>query len=920
MDSGDDILSFMDLLDLDEELVDERLKSIMQRSIYTNKHLTSAVHLLQYKKLINIREGSECDNEEECNFLAKLIVDLHEENIEIVCKVLNIVLILNASSIVSKSEHLLQQILSDLDLPPKHPKETTDYDIEGEQLISKILLHFKLCNSILNAVIECGEKLSLYLLEIPLENVLNSGNEKLKMYFLTNIVPKLFEAVIGYNIIDRIWDYLKQMEHINKENALKILCSLSEFFLPVADSKGNKKVESKIIFHYEFWSILRYGLKSNDPSVRKLSIYLMKRAIDCLCSIKKDALVSNEHETLFIWNYKSQNVLKQMWDNFFILIDSLEEKQSNIVLPSLKLFDSLNDPGMENWIHCAFNIGLQHDNTPVRLKCIEHRLKSKINNVTEAKTLLEAMNDTNLYDQEKDCEVLKNRIAQSFKNDEYNLKTIFKAIPEVKWSPVPFYHISCVLSESSWGKQLNKLEPSELTKTIVAILEVPCNNIPIRNAVRINISHLARDYSNLKWQDLLSIYSSTKWDSYSLNSKLTSPLTLIIKKLIIKEDEKIEIFDIMCESHSNIGFVLLYLENHKDVGIFLNILNRKLKKIQEIVSRQYSDKTECFKDVVFITHAFNKCIDNDGDCEKTVRATIAKETKTILQYVLNLLSTDSKLTIDEIVLLFESFKSMTANADTDLKEILLQLYKLSILLLKDVNTDVDKKVLAIFIVDALKDNLLMLNNYKHEMPNLIHLLEMVGVKFNKYCDIKDNGRYRNIIYEKTCAVIYSLLKQEDIQRNLNKIEEFIENMTEWGGYGCLKWILKIMNKVLPMLINAEKMHFNVGQFFARMWQEIEELKSNNQYSPCIEEFANLLLQDSLLKKPMYNNVVIQYCNKVIEYGPLKNTPLFFLVRNLHEMNITEDLGQIVYVLSEILLYSPVPKKDHRLVCFVFISC
>lgn len=910
MDSRDDILSFMDLLDLDEEMVDERLKTIMQRSNYTMKHLTSAMHLLQYKKLINLRECSECDNDEECSFLAKLINDLREENIEIVCKIVNIVLSLNTSSIVSTSEHLLQQILSDLDLPSKDSKKTSDLDID-ETLTSKMLLNFKLCNSILNAVLKSKEKLHLYFVDIPLENVLNSGDEKLKIYFLTNIVPKLFEAVVGYNILDRIWEFLKQVRYINEEHALKTLCSLSEFFLPVADVKGNKTIESDIIFHYEFWSILQCGLKSHDPAVRKLSIYLMKRAIDCLCNLKKDAKIYTEFETLFTWNYKSQNALKQMWDNYFILVDSLEEKQSNIVLPSLKLFDCLNDAGISNWLYSAFDIGLRHDNTQVRLKCIEYKLKSKISNVAEAKTLLEAINDTNLYDQEKDCEVLKNRIAKSFISNDNNFKSILTAIPEVKWSPVPFYHVSCVLSEFNWEKQLNKLEPLEITKIIIAILEVPCNNIPIRNAIKINMSHMIQNYNKKKWKDLRSIYSSIKWNS--LNSEMNNPLTIIINKLTIKENEIKEFFDVMCESHANIDFGLVYLENHKDdLGFFLNILNKKIKNIQEIISRQYSEKTECFNDVVFITDAFKKCVDKNGDCRNTIKAIIVKEIKTVLQYVLTLLSSDSKLTIEEIALLFEGLRPMVTSAEPNVKEIVLQLYKCSILLLKDVSTDLDKKVLAIFIINTLTDNLLMLNSYEHEMLNFVQIFEIVkGVKFKECCDIEYNGRYRNVIYEKFCAIMYSLLKSQDIQLNLDKIEDFIDNMTECGGYGCLKWILKIMHKVLPIFVNDENTHFNVGQFFGRMWQEIEELKSNSQYSPCIEEFTNLLLQNSLLKKPVYNNIVIQYCDKIIEYGPLKNTPLFYLVSNLHDMNITKDLGQVVYVLCEILLYSPVPKKDHR---------
>ncbi|KAJ8721233.1 hypothetical protein PYW07_002008 [Mythimna separata] len=63
---------------------------------------------------------------------------------------------------------------------------------------------------------------------------------------------------------------------------------------------------------------------------------------------------------------------------------------------------------------------------------------------------------------------------------------------------------------------------------------------------------------------------------------------------------------------------------------------------------------------------------------------------------------------------------------------------------------------------------------------------------------------------------------------------------------------------------------------------------------------------------MYNNIVISYCNKIIEYGPVKTNPLYYLIRRLNSKDV-EDYGHLIYVLCEILLYCPVPRKDQRIV-------
>ncbi|KAL0881206.1 hypothetical protein ABMA27_002310 [Loxostege sticticalis] len=895
MNSQEDVLSFMDLLDLDESLIDMRLKSIMNKDTYSKKHLINAIQLLRYKHLVNAQDETDCDNEEACNFAAKLIKQVSEENIENVCQIVAITLTLDTETIINKSEHLLQQILSELDVP----NEVKDSE-SPEPNYS--LLNLKIADSILEAVIKKGGKLTLPFLDLPVSKILLSADEQLKIHFLTSSVPKLFQGIEDYNILDKIWDFIKQFEDNNREVTLKVLSSLSEFYLPVADSKGKVLFETEIVNHYEFWHNILYGLSSTDPSLRKTSIYLAKRALDCIMAMDKDISVKTENHTIFVWNHSKRMTAKIIWDNFFILMDSLEEKQSNIVLPSLQLFGSLKSLG--HWLNCAFNIGLKHDNTQVRLKCIQHRLETKISSQSEAIVLLEALNDINIYDNYIECGELKKKVS-AFMNDKKVFVNILTSIPMIKWSPVPLYHISSLISEITFKDFISEINGMDITELLIEILKVPCNNIAVRKAVLVNISHFVGNCCDgLHWKDYVNIYCVVQ--SELKESELDSPLNSMIAKIAIKDEEKTDFFQLI--EYFHIDFCLLYLRHHpEDMAFFINVLLNKIKKAHDVVTRQYSDKSECLKDVIYLTQLYKK----SGTSIENINIIVEKEYKTILHYLLCLLSNDTKLSIDEMSILSNGFISMSNSINNlGAKEILLQLYKASVSFIKARNTVLESKLLGMFLVNALSSNPILIANYKHEMIGIKDIITLTS----SFENTSSVGRLRNVFYEKSCEILDYLLNDKDValDRHAKDIAEYIENVIECGGYGCLRWCLKIMNTILPCLLQDENNKFDVAHFISRMWKEIEELKSNNQYNPCIEQFVHLITQDVLLKKSMYNNVIIAYCNKIIEHSALKTAPLFYLIKKLNRIEFTADYGQMIYVLCEVLLYSPVPRKDQRI--------
>lgn len=903
MDHSQGMLSFLDLLDLDEDLVDQRLKPIMERSNHSNNHLLNALQLLEYKNLINSQDKSDCENKNEFDFVVNLIKNIQPDTVENVCKISKLVLSLNKSTLVSNSQHLIQQVLENIDLSQEMPRSA---EIESET--SKALLYFKVCDSILDAAIQNGLKIDLIFMDVPLEKAICHADDKVRIYFITSTVPKIFKGIEGYNILDRVWAYVKELKDI--EMALKVLSSLSDYYLPAVDAKGKVEFESEVVCHYEFWRIILFGLMSSDYSHRKISVYLAKRAIDYIGSKDKNIQIKSATDTILFWDHRRSNDLRKQWDNFFILIDSLEEKQSNIVLPSLQMFGWVKELHY-CWLNCAFNLGLKHDNSQVRLKCVQYRLKREINSVIEATVLLQALDDINFYETAHDVRLIKGNLKDALKDDQ--ITNILKAIPIAQLSPVPLHHLTDVLAEAELHVTFSS--DQDAIEILTDIAKVPCNIIALRKAFYINIAHFIRNScKGLGWKVLAKVFSLLQLGINEIENTEYPMIGTLDIKLASNEEEPRRLYKYVTDTLADIDFGLLYLDKHsEDLKLYVEVIQNKMQNIANVVNRQYSNKLDSLNDVLVILKIFNRCQKANSEGREIIKNVIMKEFKIILQYTFCLLTSDTALSVDEGKTLF-SYLLWPVKLIENSKDLVSQLYKSSVILLNDANIELEKTAICMFIINNLSENKTFIRNFKHEMLDIKGLIYLARIfEKREVHKAKSIGRLKNLFYEKHSETVNILLEDKDLQidKYLEHLVEYIDNITECGGYGCLYWILKIMNKILKFLTSKENIKFDINKFIHRMWREIEELKTNHQnYSPCMEQFAHLITQDALLDLPEFNNTVILFCSKIIDYGPIKNNPLFYLSRELNGKEIRRH-GQLVYILGELLLYCPVSRKDQR---------
>lgn len=140
---------------------------------------------------------------------------------------------------------------------------------------------------------------------------------------------------------------------VDKESLWKslfVFYCLKNYFFPLEVSK--KSELSSRLCSDNFWRILQAGLVSADPSHRKISMYLLKRLVDTCnknsCEFgarAADVTKCNKSHfltevltvptvegqaPLFWWSSTSSKQLTAVWENFFLLIETLEEKQVSV--------------------------------------------------------------------------------------------------------------------------------------------------------------------------------------------------------------------------------------------------------------------------------------------------------------------------------------------------------------------------------------------------------------------------------------------------------------------------------------------------------------------------------------------------------------------------------------------------------------
>lgn len=161
-----------------------------------------------------------------------------------------------------------------------------------------------------------------------------SVTSKLLSYFPVALQPRC-TAQVWQNFTRSV---LTSAGNVDRElvwQSLYVFYCLKDYFFPL-DVAEKEELSSKISSN-NFWAIIQAGLVSVELSHRKLAMYLLKRLVDTCnkncCSVSSAQYECHSHQSsleglpLFWWAPGSAAQLSVIWEDFILLVETLEEKQ-----------------------------------------------------------------------------------------------------------------------------------------------------------------------------------------------------------------------------------------------------------------------------------------------------------------------------------------------------------------------------------------------------------------------------------------------------------------------------------------------------------------------------------------------------------------------------------------------------------------
>ncbi|XP_047191125.1 probable methyltransferase TARBP1 isoform X2 [Scophthalmus maximus] len=159
------------------------------------------------------------------------------------------------------------------------------------------------------------------------------------------------------------------------ERALLCLTAISDHLLnphslPCSSSSSSAACEPHPRLSLQFWRMLQDGLTHRDGVSRKRALYLLKRGVALSEGQQVDCPLSPSREggeTLFRWAPNRSKLLREFWEDYALVMETLEENQVHVVRPVLNRIDTL----IQTTVNDGQGRGLFH---PSWLLCVYQRM------------------------------------------------------------------------------------------------------------------------------------------------------------------------------------------------------------------------------------------------------------------------------------------------------------------------------------------------------------------------------------------------------------------------------------------------------------------------------------------------------------------------------------------------------------------
>jgi tRNA guanosine-2'-O-methyltransferase len=157
-----------------------------------------------------------------------------------------------------------------------------------------------------------------------------------------------------------------------RTEAYGLTAKFFDYYFELNESTGQPMLDIRL--NEQFWQLIQAGLKSKDSVARKYAVYIFKRVIDLTTKLTTPSDIT--WTRYFQWECDKAQDYQNLFEDFFLLYDTMHENVIHLVDPILPRFELLlsgSDPALDpSWWTLLLYRGFQNDAVSVRKKILEY--------------------------------------------------------------------------------------------------------------------------------------------------------------------------------------------------------------------------------------------------------------------------------------------------------------------------------------------------------------------------------------------------------------------------------------------------------------------------------------------------------------------------------------------------------------------
>ncbi|KAG0724639.1 putative methyltransferase TARBP1 [Chionoecetes opilio] len=236
-----------------------------------------------------------------------------------------------------------------------------DFCVESQDVSSEEKRHkIKLLSLAFSSLVCDGWCAEVYSLQCAARQVVAAVLSTAEVWHDSDITASLFTLVIQpfvetskmdeSEVLQNLWDLLYSFYSEDGDGSvvernsmgLVVLCFMS-------DLMPEGEIYKWINTDEKFWAILQYSLAHSDPFSRKRGRYILRKCVD--------QLSTGKYFSIYLpWPEGQKDYIMQLWSDFFLLLETLEEKQTHVVKPVLEKIDTLMNSCKEQVMHPSWAV------------------------------------------------------------------------------------------------------------------------------------------------------------------------------------------------------------------------------------------------------------------------------------------------------------------------------------------------------------------------------------------------------------------------------------------------------------------------------------------------------------------------------------------------------------------------------------